>query len=330
MPRSKALRRLGLTGLLVLAGVLLSGCSLSDLPRFGWPVSATEQGRHMQYFWSAAFIAALIVGVIVWGAMFWAFAKHRQRPNSPLYPKQTKENLPFELVCTAIPFVLVAVLFYFTVTTQNKVLAKTANPDVTIDVTAFKWNWDFGYQGTKVPGAVALPATARDADWYNNTEVHTVGTSDEVPLLVLPVGKTIQFNLRSKDVIHSFWVPDFLFKRDVFPFPAQNQPDGGNVFQVKLERTGAFVGRCAELCGTYHSAMNFEVRSVPEDAYQAYVKIRSQVNPATGVPFKAAEALSRVQATVPSCGELCAPLATTTHPLDTDRQARSAPQNAGN
>ena len=156
-------------------------------------------------------------------------------------------------------------LFYFTVTTENFALDKQPDPDVTVDVTAFKWNWDFGYPGTTVPGG---------------GEVHTVGTSEEVPILVLPVNKLIQYDLRSKDVIHSFWTIDFLFKRDVFPYPEQNQTD--NKFQNTIEQTGAFVGRCAELCGTYHSAMNFEVRAVPQDVYDTYLDLRQTLNPATG------------------------------------------------
>lgn len=328
MATASATRRILLTVGLVAAGTLLSGCSMADLPRFGWPSPVTQEGRHMQYFWSAAFIASLVVGVIVWGAMFWVFLRYRKRPGDPLYPKQTKENLPFELVCTAIPFVLIAVLFYFTVTVENKVLANDPNPDVVVDVTAYKWNWDFGYEGTKVAGAIADPK-APDADWYNPTEVHTIGSAEEIPVLVVPVNKRIEFHLQSRDVIHSFWVPDFVFKRDVFPDPKANQTE--NVFQVTIDRQGAVVGRCAELCGTYHSQMNFEVRAVPDNIYTAYRDLRQKENPDTKAPYKAAEALAKVGADNPSCGELCAPYATTTYPFNTDRQAKAASekQNGG-
>jgi len=320
---SPAVRRFALAGVLVSAGTLLSGCSMADLPRFGWPEGVTEQGRHMQYFWSGAFIAALVVGVIVWGAMFWAFAAYRKRSGGPMYPKQTKENLPFELICTAIPFVLVAVLFYFTVTVENKVLTNVANPDVTVDVTAFKWNWDFGYRGTTVPGALA--GNGADAAWYNRTEVHTIGSSTEVPVLVVPTNKVIEFHLQSRDVIHSFWVPDFLFKRDVFPDPVANETQ--NVFQVTVDRQGAFVGRCAELCGTYHSAMNFEVRGVPDSIYRAYIALRTQNNPDTGATYTGAEALRKVGVENPSCGQLCSPYSTSTYPFTTNRQAKAPSEN---
>jgi cytochrome c oxidase subunit 2 len=300
--------------MLAVGSLLLSGCSFADLPRFGWPEGITPQAQRMQYFWSSAFIAALCVGALVWGLMFWAFIVYHKRKSGPLYPKQTKENLPLELVYTFVPFLMVGVLFYFTVTTENFALEEQPNPDVTVEVTAFKWNWEFSYPGTSVPGG---------------GEVHTIGTSDEIPLLVLPANKLVQYNLRSKDVIHSFWTIDFLFKRDVFPYPEQNQ--SVNHFQNTIEQTGAFVGRCAELCGTYHSAMNFEVRAVPENIYNAYLDLRQTVNPATGQPFSAADALSAIGKRDPSCGELCAPLATSTYPLDTNRTAKSEslPQQAG-
>jgi cytochrome c oxidase subunit 2 len=306
---------MSLAGLLGLVSVLVSGCSVADLPRYGWPEGITPQATRMREFWSGSFTFALLVGVVVWGLMFWAFIVYRKRKNGPLYPKQTKENLPLELIYTIVPFIMVGVLFYFTVTTENFVLDEQDDPDVTVQVTAFKWNWDFGYPGTTVPGG---------------GEVHTIGTSEEVPILVLPVGKVIEYELRSKDVIHSFWTIDFLFKRDVFPNPEENQTD--NSFQNTIDVTGAFVGRCAELCGTYHSAMNFEVRAVPEGVYEAYLDYRQQLNPATGQPYSSADALVAVGEDDPSCGELCAPLATTTYPLITDRTAKAAsePPAGGN
>ena len=307
MTRSRAVRRVSLAALLVLVSVLVSGCSVADLPSYGWPEGITPQAERMREFWSGAFSFALLVGAGVWGLMFWAFIVYRKRKNGPLYPKQTKENLPLELIYTAVPFIMVGVLFYFTVTTEDFVLETQSDPDVTIEVTAFKWNWDFGYPGTSVPGG---------------GEVHTIGSSEEVPILILPVNKVIQYELRSKDVIHSFWTIDFLFKRDVFPYPEQNQSN--NVFQNTIESEGAFVGRCAELCGTYHSAMNFEVRAVPQGIYDAYIGLRQETNPVTGQPYSSADALRKVGNDDPSCGELCAPLATTTYPLNTDRTAKGA------
>ena len=184
-------------------------------------------------------------------------------------------------------------LFYFTVVVQQRVLHKDPNPEVVVDVTAFQWNWKFGYQkcelqgrhlhrqrrrqraqagrgspsrrartshGEELVGAIH-GLNPEDRTYLNFDKVETIGTSNEIPMLVLPAHKRIEFQLASADVVHAFWVPEFLFKRDVMPDPQANHSD--NMFQVtEIEKTGAFVGRCAELCGTYHSMMNFEVRVV--------------------------------------------------------------------
>ncbi|MEO7124940.1 MAG: cytochrome c oxidase subunit II [Nakamurella sp.] len=300
MAGTRAARRLVLGGLAAIAMVALSGCSVADLPRYGWPQSASVQGEKMQFLWSGMFTAALVVGAIVWGLMFWCFIVYRKRRNSPLYPKQTRENLPVELVYTAIPFILVAAIFYTGATVQNEVLKMNPNPDVVVNVTAFKWNWDFAYEGSTTPSGGLI---------------HTIGTSEEVPVLILPNNKTVEYVLDSKDVVHSFWVPAFDFKRDVFPFPEANNSD--NRFQTTLKREGAWVGHCAELCGTYHAAMNFEVRSVPDDIYAAYIKARE-----TGLSNSAA--LTKVGNDFPNCKALCSSTSTTTYPLQTNRTAKAA------
>ncbi len=84
----------------------------------------------------------------------------------------------------------------------------------------------------------------QDRTYLNFDKVETEGTSNEIPVLVLPAGKRIEFQVASADVIHSFWVPEFLFKRDVFPNPEANHTE--NKFQIsEITETGAFVGRCA-------------------------------------------------------------------------------------
>ena len=122
----------------------------------------------------------------------------------------------------------------------------------------------------------------------------------------------------------TFWVPDFLFKRDVFPDPKANNTQ--NVFQNSIDNPGAMVGRCAELCGTYHSSMNFEVRGVPDNVYKTYLHFRQSVNPLTGHGYTNAQALVATGKVFPSCGTLCAPLSTTTYPINPNREAKSASQ----
>ena len=254
MARRSKLARVAALG--VLAVLTLAGCDLNnEFWRFGWPEGITDQAEQMRNLWTGSVIAALVVGFAVWGLIFWSMVRHRKRGDE--LPKQTAYNLPLEIVYTIVPFVMIAVLFFYTVVVQNRVQERSDNPDVTIAVNAFKWNWQFVYPET--------------TESNGGTPVSTTGTSTEVPILVLPVDQTIRFEVASADVIHSFWVPEFLFKLDVIP---GNENGRDNVFEVTVREQGAFVGRCAELCGTYHANMNFEVRAVPAEDYEAYLSAR--------------------------------------------------------
>lgn len=288
-------RLIKVAGLVGLVGIAATGCTADEVLRFGWPESVTPQAESMRLLWTWSVIAALAIGVLVWGLMFWSMAFHRKK--SEELPRQFQYNVPLELVYTAIPFVLVVILFYFTAVSQNYVMAKSADPDQTVNVKAFQWNWEFNYPEYRTP---------------DGEPVRTVGTNDEIPLLVLPVGETVRYQLSSADVIHSFFVPEFHFKRDAFPYPDKNNQDSS--FENVIDREGSFVGRCAELCGTYHAMMNFEVRALSPDKFEQYMQLRTQMNPRTGEPNSASEALEAMD-----CGELCSPTAVTNVPFDTKR-----------
>ncbi|MBN1092344.1 cytochrome c oxidase subunit II [Blastococcus sp. TML/M2B] len=256
MARGSRLARLAALGLL---GVLtLTGCDMpnNEFWRFGWPEGVTDEAESMRELWTGSVIAALIVGFLVWGLILYSVVAHRKRSDE--LPRQTAYNLPLEIAYTIAPFLIIAALFFFTVVTQNEVKERSDNPDETIAVNAFKWNWQFVYPET----------TGTDGE-----PVNTIGTSEEIPILVLPTDRTIRFEVASADVIHSFWVPEFLFKLDVIP---GNENGRDNVFEVTVREEGAYVGRCAELCGTYHAYMNFEVRAVSGDDYDAYLAAREE------------------------------------------------------
>jgi cytochrome c oxidase subunit 2 len=298
--RTRFRRAAKIAVLAAVVAVSASGCSVSEVIRFGWPVGVTPQAYEMRHLWTTLALASLVVGVLVWGATIWAVVFHRKKGDGEL-PKQFQYSLPVEIVSVVLPTIIVAAIFAYTVVVQNDVDKSLAKPDVKIDVTAFQWNWKFDYP-----------------DNPTGRPISTLGTSETIPLLVLPTDRSIEFTLTSQDVIHSFFVPEFLFKRDVFPLPDKNSTDKTFVID-KIDKQGAFVGRCAELCGSYHGQMNFEVRALSPDLYERFLKLRTQPNAVTGVPNTAGEALAAL-----NCGELCAPLAITTYPFNTERNKQSA------
>ena len=301
--------RLSRLGLLAGSAVLLSGCTAHDWEmklRFGWPTGVTKQADRMRTLWTWSSVAALVVGVIVWGLIFWACARYRKKDD--LLPRQMKYHLPIEIAYSIAPFIVIAGLFYYTAVTENYVDKLSANPDTTVQVDAFKWNWQFEYvknngNPTQYPATMA----SGQADPGAGENLSTVGSSTEIAVLVLPVNKTVRIVEVSKDVIHSFWVPEFLFKRDVIPQPKPNQ------FEFTATKMGSYVGRCAELCGTYHSQMNFEVRVVSDADYQKYLDALSSYG--SSDPARQSKALQAIGG---------APCATTTHPFNTDRTLRAA------
>jgi cytochrome c oxidase subunit 2 len=281
------LRFAGLGVVAVAAVMLLSGCSVHNVFSFGWPVKdVSEQSKEMYNLWIGSVIAALAVGVFVWGLIFWCVIRYRKRGEE--LPPQTRYNMPMELLYTVLPFLVIAVLFYYTATIEADVNKIPKNPDVTVDVVAFKWNWQFQYEGVTTP---------------DGQKVSTIGASDYIPVLVVPTHKTILFVESSPDVIHSFWVPELLFKRDVFPGNVKN------AFAVTINQEGAYVGHCAELCGTYHSMMNFELRAVSDATYQKFLAAKQQ-------GMSTPDALRAV-------GDPH-PFAWQTFPFNTDRTSRTA------
>ena len=96
-----------------------------------------------------------------------------------------------------------------------------------------------------------------------------------LPVLEIPKGETVQFNLTSEDVIHAFWVPEFLFKRDVVP----GHP---NHFTITATQTGTFIGHCSELCGLYHAKMLFTLKVVSPQQFQAYMSSQQAAQSSSG------------------------------------------------
>ena len=230
---------LGLGPAVVLLTV--TGCSSEELPRLAMPTPATEEAPRILSLWQGSWAAALVVGGAVWGLIIWSAMFHRRRSNE--LPVQTRYNVPIEALYTVIPFIIIAVLFFFTARDESILVDTSKTPDHTVNVVGRQWSWTFNY----------LDENVWDA-----------GTPGQRPVLYLPEGRLVRFELTSPDVIHSFWVPAFLFKLDVIPGRV-------NAFQVTPNKRGTYAGKCAELCGVDHARMLFEVKVVSQGEYDQYI-----------------------------------------------------------
>ena len=233
--------------MVALVALTVTGCASEDLPTLGMPArDTTNQVPRILALWQGAWIAALAVGALVWGLIIWAVIFHRRRRGETGLPPQTRYNIPIEVLYTVVPIIMIAVFFFFTARDEDRLLAVSNNPDHEITVTGVQWSWQFNYTSDGGPAATVT------------------GTPGKPPTLVLPQGESVRFTLLSDDVIHSFWVPAFLFKLDVIP-------GNRNSFQITPKKEGTYVGKCAELCGQDHSRMLFNVEVVPPADYASYV-----------------------------------------------------------
>jgi cytochrome c oxidase subunit 2 len=239
----KRLRALRLA-LLPTVALLATSCTgeAAKWKRGGWPAPVTVQGQAVLNLWEGSLLASLIVGGIVLFLIAYASIAFRRRHDNEV-PRQVRYNLPIEVLYTFLPIVVVSVLFYFTAVVENHEDDINNDPALQVQVVGFQWSWQFNYvdHGVSVTGRAGQP-----------------------PVLELPVGEEVHFHLVSPDVIHSFWVVPFLFKRDVIP----GHP---NEFEVTVTKAGTFLGRCAEFCGIHHDRMLFSVKALPQAQFNTWL-----------------------------------------------------------
>ncbi len=223
------------------------------------------------------------MGVLVWGLIIWSWIFHRRSRTKVEVPAQTRYNMPIEALYTIVPFIIIAVLFYFTARDESELLKTSKKPDHVINVVGYQWSWAFNYLENVDGKADTTNINSKELSaipdkWKKNVPAGADGVYDEGipgtrnpqtgnpgPTLWLPKGETVQFVLTSRDVIHSFWVVPFLMKQDVIPGHT-------NVFEVTPNKEGTFMGKCAELCGVDHSRMLFNVKVVSPEKYREHLK----------------------------------------------------------
>ncbi len=204
---------------------------------------ASVQAADLRGVWYIFFGAGLFIAVIVYGLIFFSLASWRRRRGDTGMAPQFKSSPGIEITGVVVPLIMVIGLFYITYVREGVVDFLKPNPYAVIDVTAYRWSWQFRYPARNITIA---------------------GTPQTAPLMLLPLGKMTQINLSSTDVVHSFWIPAFLFKRDATPGYIQH-------FDVTPTKAGLFLGECAEYCGLDHALMRFNVKVVPVADYDRWI-----------------------------------------------------------
>ena len=250
----------------IAAAVALAGCTPTQLNGFlpGFiedGAAATNQTERVSGLWVNSWIVLLAVGVITWALMAWAGIAYRRRKGQTGLPVQLRYNMPIEIFYTVVPLILVLGFFFFTARDQAAIETQWEDPDVEITAIAKQWAWDFQYDGDAEDNSDAVWTMGIQAQPDANGNIE----QDTLPTLVLPVDQEVTITLESRDVVHSFWIIDFLYKKDMYQ-------GKDNLWSFIPTRTGTYAGKCAELCGEYHSMMLFNVEVVEQDEYDAYIE----------------------------------------------------------
>jgi cytochrome c oxidase subunit 2 len=265
----------------LIGAFLMAGCS-ADYPGFFPSAAVTQQGHETEGLYRFVFTIAALIFVLVEGLIVWAVLRYRRRDDA--LPAQTHGNRIAEAAWTIIPAAIVVVLFFLSLQAQDKVEAKVDSPDVVVDVVGFQWQWTMGYGCPDAYADTPVVQPARDCDFA------LTGAGSDGPQLHVPIGQTVRFRLHAADVIHSFYVSRFLYKKDVVPGRV-------NSFDVVVEQPGTYAGQCAELCGLGHKDMTFSVTAEDRAAYDAWYAAQKEGAQATPAPTQAGAFTVNISAT---------------------------------
>jgi cytochrome c oxidase subunit 2 len=224
--------------------LLLTGCA--KVSGLGFEEGLSSVNDVSLSLWQGAWIAGGVVGVFTLILILWPAIFHRAKASKGEFPKQTQYNVPVEVAYTIIPFIIVAVLFYFTAVKETKIVEKTTNYKHEIKVEGIQWSWQFAYPEAG-PKAVVT------------------GTPAQPPTLYVPLGEKVRYTITSNDVVHGFWIPAFMIQM-------QNLPGVTNYLEFTANKLGTYPGRCNILCGRNHSQMLFSVKVVTPAEYKTYLE----------------------------------------------------------
>ncbi len=233
----------------VFLGILAARGNVVDQLRNVWgsffpPAPTSTQGAEIRGLYDVVFLVAAIIFLLVEGLIVFAVVRYRRKPTDTELPPQIHGNNLLEVVWTLVPTLIVLFIFLASWRTLNDVDRVDSSAPVQIRAVAARFQWSFEY-------------LTPDGQQVQFRQLE--------PKLYVPVGEKVHLRLQSPDVIHAFYVPQFLFKRDVVPGKE-------NAFDFTADQAGSFRGQCAELCGEGHFAMQFTVEAVPPDQFRSWLQ----------------------------------------------------------
>lgn len=241
----------------------------------------TDEAHKMHDLWVFTLAIAIVVFVGVESAIVFAIIRFRKKSDE--LPPQTHGSTVIEFIWTGIPVVIVIMLFSYSFKVLQDVEHDHNAADMTVNVQGFQFQWAFTYCLNDLgKGGADAPAKTKDDSYQGPCltkadEIVTTGTAAQEPTLHIPVNEPVEFRLKSTDVIHSFYVRDFLYKLDVIP-------GRDNKFTVTARETGTFVGQCAELCGVNHAIMRFSLEVMTRADFDKWVEGQTTAQAAAKQP----------------------------------------------
>ncbi|MDR9432646.1 MAG: cytochrome c oxidase subunit II [Spiribacter sp.] len=272
MTRIKAALMAGLTAIGMLATPALADFSLLNMTQ-----GVTESSRQIYSLHMSIFMITVVIGVLVFGAMFYSIFRHRK--SRGVKPAKFHHSTAVEIVWTVIPLcILVAMAIPATAVLID--LEDTSDAELTVKVTGYQWFWGYEYQDENVQFLSRLDVESDKARQLGSG-VQPASVDNYLQnvdnRLVLPINTRIKFQITGADVIHSWWMPDLGWKKDAIPGFV-------NETWTNIDTPGVYRGRCAELCGRDHGFMPIVVEAVEKDEFEAWLAERQdQVNDSDAV-----------------------------------------------
>jgi cytochrome c oxidase subunit 2 len=263
---------------LLIAIVLIAGLAVltivSGFTVLQPPKPVTEQAKDTETLYQVTLVLALVIFFLVSAGIIWAIFRYRRR--GPGLPPQVHGSSTLEIGWTIVPLVILVALFIpsMILVVDLKTPVSAEDADVTIEVMGQQWYWTFTYCQAGDCARTGNLVIQRTPPAYPDYGESDALTRFQPPTIVVPVGETVLFKVRSRDVVHSFYVPHFYFKIQAIP---------GNVndFSIRVTEPGVYSGHCVQFCGLRHSDMLFIVDAREPAEYQRWLTRERQ---ARGLP----------------------------------------------